>query len=218
MERVQKTGLGKRIAFVIIRLFKPSYLSLTFALVLIGLVLSVMTPSITVRVAIVIPIAVQLCELCKIEKGSKGNSLIILTAFAMALIPGSAWVTGVLWGPIIQGMINTVPETQGLVTFNSWVGVMFLPILLITVLLIAGSLLLMKPKEQLSKDAIAAIRNQSIEKITKHEIITGLVLTLVFAMFITSKLHGLPDAAICLAAIFVFFLTGVLDTKDSDTA
>ena len=211
---LQKTGLGKRIAFAIIKLFKPSYLSLIFALVLIGLILSLMTPSITVRVAIVVPIAVQLCELCKIEKNSKGNALIILTAFAMALVPGSAWVTGVLWGPIIQGMINALPDAKELVTFNSWVGVMFLPILLTTVFLIAGSLLIMKPKEKLSKDAIDAIRNQKLEKMNKHEIITGLTLAAVFVMFVTNKIHGLPDAAVCLIAIFIFFLCGTLEAKD----
>ena len=78
---LQKTGLGKRIALAIIKLFRPSYTSLVFAMVLIGVVLSLLTPSSTVRVAIMIPIAVQCCELCKLEKGSKGNSLIILTAF-----------------------------------------------------------------------------------------------------------------------------------------
>ena len=211
---LQKTGLGKRIAFAIIRLFRPSYLSLIFALVIIGLILSVMTPSITVRVAIVVPIAVQLCELCKIEKGSKGNSLIILTAFAMALVPGSAWVTGVLWGPIVQGMINALPQVQEPVTFDSWVGVMLVPILLTTVFLIAGSLLFMKPKDKLSKDAIDAIKNQPSEKLSRHELITGIVLAAVFVMFVTNRFHGLPDAAVCLGAIFVFFLFGVLEAKD----
>jgi len=117
---LQKTGLGKRIALAIIRLFRPSYLSLVFAWVLIGIALSLLTPSITVRVAIMTPIAVQCCELCRLETGSAGNSLILLTAFGMALIPGSGWMSGVLWGPIISGMINSVPETEGLVTFYNW--------------------------------------------------------------------------------------------------
>jgi len=103
---LQKTGLGKRIALAIIKLFKPSYTTLVLAWVLIGVILSLLTPSSTVRVAIMIPIAVQCCELCKLEKGSKGNSLILLTAFGMAILPGSGWMSGVLWGPIISGMIN----------------------------------------------------------------------------------------------------------------
>jgi anion transporter len=211
---LQKTGLGNRIALAIIKLFKPSYVSLVLAWVLIGVALSLLTPSSTVRVAIMLPIAMQCCELFKLEKGSKGNSLILLTAFGMAIIPGSGWMTGVLWGPIISGMINSVPETQGLVTFDNWFTVMFVPIAITTILLVAGSLVVLKPKEKLSKDAIDAIKEKTLSKISRQEIIAGVILVAVFIMFLTSKVHGIPDAAVCLAAVFLFFLTGVLETKD----
>ena len=211
---LQKTGLGKRIALAIIKLFKPSYLSLVIAWVLIGVILSILTPSITVRISIIIPIAVQCCELCKLEKGSKGNSLILLTAFAMAIIPGTGWLTGSLWGPIISGMINASPETRGLVTFDSWFSVLFLPIALTSALLVAGSLLALKPKEPLSKDAIDTIKEQPAQKMSRNETIAGLILASVFIMFLTNRIHGLPDAALCLAAVFAFFLFGVLEAKD----
>jgi anion transporter len=211
---LQKTGLGKRIAMAIIKLFKPSYMSLVFAWVLIGVILSILTPSITVRVAIVIPIAVQCCELCRLERGSRGNSLILLTAFSMALIPGCGWLTGALWGPIIQGMINAVPATQGLVTFNSWFSVLFLPMVLTTIFLIAGSLLVLKPKETLSNDAIDAIKKEPVLKMSRQETVAALILVIVFLMFLTNKLHGVPDAAVCLGAVFAFFLFGVLEAKD----
>ena len=211
---LQKTGLGKRIALAIIKLFKPSYISLVLAWVLIGVILSLLTPSSTVRVAIMIPIAVQCCELCKLEKGSKGNSLILLTAFGMAILPGSGWMSGVLWGPIISGMINAVPETQGLVAFGNWFGTLFLPVTITTILLIVGSLLVLKPKEKLSKDSIDAIKGQTASKVSRQEIIAGAVLAAVFILFLTNRLHGLPDAAVCLAAVFLFFLSGVLEAKD----
>jgi anion transporter len=209
---LQKTGLGKRIAFAVIKLFKPSYVSLIFAMVLIGIILSLLTPSSTVRIAVMLPIAVQCCELCKLEKGSKGNSLIIMTAFAMAIVPGSGWFSGVLWGPIISGQINQYAGE--LVTFNSWFGVMFLPTVITTILLIAGSLIVLKPKEKLSKDAIYTIKNESVQKISRQEITAGIILVVVFTMFLTNGFHGLPDAAVCLAAVFAFFLFGVLETKD----
>ncbi|MDR2931995.1 MAG: anion permease, partial [Oscillospiraceae bacterium] len=211
---LQKTGLGKRIALAIIKLFRPSYASLIFAWVLIGVLLSLLTPSSTVRVAIMIPIAVQCCELCKLDKGSKGNSLILLTAFSMAILPGSGWMSGVLWGPIISGMINSVPGTEGLVTFGNWFSVLFVPVMIATVLLIAGSLLLLKPKEKLSENAIDEIREQAVTTITRQEVIAAVILISVFILFLTNRFHGLPDAAVCLAAVFACFLTGVLEAKD----
>jgi anion transporter len=211
---LHKTGLGRRVALTIIRLFKPSYLSLIFAFVVIGVALSILTPSSTVRVAIIIPVAVQCCELCGLEKRSKGNSLILLTAFSMAILPGSGWMTGVLWGPIISGMVNAVPETAGLVTFDSWFSTLFVPVILSTILLVVGSLIFLKPKEGLSKDAIGLIRSQKLDKITRREATVGIILVAVFVMFLTSRFHGIPDAALCLAAVFAFFLFRALDASD----
>ena len=211
---LQKTGLGKRIALTIIKMFSPSYVSLVFAMIIIGVLLSLLTPSSTVRVAIMIPIAVQCCNLCNLEKGSKGNSLIQLTAFGMAILPGSGWMSGVLWGPIISGMINATSETQGLVTFDNWFSTLFLPVIISTLFLIAGSLIVLKPKDKLSKDAIKAIKEQTVPKISRKEMVTGLILIAVFAAFLTNKIHGLPDAAVCLAAVFVFFLSGILEVND----
>ena len=211
---LQKTGLGKRIAFGIVKLFKPSYPSLVLAWVLIGIVLSVLTPSITVRMAIVIPIAIECCELCKIKKGSKGSSLIVLTAFAMALVPGSGWLSGLLGGPVIQGMFNTVPELEGMVTFNSWFSVMFVPMMIVTIVIAAGGLVVLKPTQPIPKEVASDINNQPVSNMNRQEIIAAVILLIVFVMFLTSALHGIPDVAVCLAAAFAFFLLGVLDAKD----
>jgi di/tricarboxylate transporter len=83
-----------------------------------------------------------------------------------------------------------------------------------TVLLITGSLLVLKPKEALSKDAIDAIKNQPVQKISRHEKIAGVILIAVFIMFLSSGFHGIPDAAVCMAAVFAFFLFGVLEPND----
>ena len=211
---LQKTGLGKRVAMSILKLCKPSYNSLIFAWVMIGIILSILTPSITVRIAIVIPIAIQCCMLCNLEKGSKGNSLILLTAFAMALIPGSGWLTGTILGPLIQGFMDMVPGLEGLVTFNSWFSVMFLPVTITTILLIVSSLFVLKPEDEISKDAIDAIKTQSLEKMSRQEVTAAVILVTVFVMFLTSGLHGLSIPVLCLAALIAFFVFGVLETKD----
>ena len=208
---LQKTGLGRRIAMAVIKLCRPTYLSLIFAWIPIGVILSILTPATTVRIAIMLPIAVSCCELFHLKKGSKGNSLILLTSFAMALIPGSGWLTGVIWGPFIQGqMANAGIE----VTFGDWIGVLLVPVIIATVLLVAGGLLFLKPEEKLSKEAIEAVKKQPMGKMGKNEIISAVILISVFALSLTSSLHGLSTAIICIAAMLCFFVFGVLETKD----
>jgi len=162
-----------------------------------------------------LPIAAQCCELFDLKRGSKGNSLILLASFAMALIPGSGWLTGVIWGPFIQGQMLSAGIT---VTFGDWLGVLLVPVIIATVLLVAGGLLFLKPEEKLSKEAIDAVKKQPMEKMGKNEIISASILILVFGMSLTSSLHGLSTAIICVAAMLCFFVTGVLETKDFNAA
>jgi anion transporter len=214
---LQKTGLGKRIALGIIKVFKPSWPSILLALALIGVILSILTPSMTVRVLIVLPIAVQCCELFGLEKKSKGNSLILLTAFAMALLPGAGWLTGTLTGPVLMGMYNAVPAMQDLVTFDSWFKVLFIPMEIVSVLLVVGGYFVLKPEAPLSKDAIETLKNQKAEPLSREEKAAGLILVGVFAFFVTNRFHGIPDAAVCIAAVVCFYSFGVLNAGDFGT-
>ena len=54
-----KTGLGKRIAYFVLKTFEPNYLTICVSWFIIGLILSALTPSITVRLSIVMPIAMS---------------------------------------------------------------------------------------------------------------------------------------------------------------
>ena len=212
---LQKTGLGRRIAMAVIKICRPTYFSLIFAWIPIGVILSILTPATTVRVAIMLPIAVQCCGIFNLKKGSKGNSLILLTSFAMALIPGSGWLTGVIWGPFIQGQMANAGIT---VTFGDWLGVLLVPVIIATFLLVAGGLLFLKPEEKLSKEAIESVKKQPMEKMGKHEIISAVILLLVFGLSLTSSFHGLSTSIICISAMLCFFVFGVLETKDFNSA
>jgi len=212
---LQKTGLGRRVAMAIIRVCRPTYVSLVFAWVPIGVVLSILTPATTVRVAIMLPIAVQCCELFNLKKGSKGNSLIILTAFAMALIPGSGWLTGVIWGPFIQGQMANAGI---MVTFGDWLGVLLVPVIIVTILLVAGGLLILKPEEKLSAEVIEAVKKQPLGKMSRNEIISAVILIGVFGLSLTGSLHGLSTAIICIFAMLCLFVFGVLEPNDFNSA
>lgn len=184
------------------------------AWVIIGVVLSILTPSITVRVAIVVPIAAHCCELFGLEKGSKGNSLLLLTAFAMALMPGTGWLTGSLWGPIVSGLFNAVPGMEGMLDFNSWLRVAFIPMEIVTLILVVVGYIVLKPTEKLSVDAITALKAQKSEPMSKEEKATGIILVAVFLLFVTNRIHGIPDAAVCVLALFCFFLLKVMATPE----
>ena len=125
---LNETGLGRRLAYWTIGLFKPSYLTLTISWAIIGLLLSMLTPSITVRIAIVMPIAVATTEICRLANGSRGAGFMLLSAWSMVLIPGNGWLTGSLWGPAAIGFFDAIPGLQGVITFDSWLKALAFPV------------------------------------------------------------------------------------------
>jgi di/tricarboxylate transporter len=104
------------------------------------------------------------------------------------------------------------------VTFADWLGVLLVPVIIATFLLVAGGFLFLKPEDKLSKEAIETVKKQPIGKMNKNEIISAVILLLVFGLSLTSSLHGLSTAIICIAAMLCFFVFGVLETKDFNAA
>lgn len=213
------TGLGKRLAYWVIGLFKPSYLTLTVSWVVIGILLSALTPSITVRIAIVIPIALATVEICRMQKGSDGASFLLLAAWSMVLIPGSGWLTGSLYGPIALGLFDATPALKGVIDFNSWLRVMFVPFAMLTAIFIVALYLFMKPSKELSIDGDAFKKGfQVLGPVSFREKATLLVLTAAFLLLLTGQLHHIPDVAICLGAFILLALFKVITGNDIGTA
>lgn len=79
-----KTGLGKRIAYLVLKTFEPSYLTVVLSWFIIGIALSALTPSLTVRLSIVMPIAINVAEACKLPDRSRSSALVSLAAWGTA--------------------------------------------------------------------------------------------------------------------------------------
>lgn len=209
-----KTGLGKRIAYFGMKKARLSYPGILVIWVAIGIVLSMLTPSITVRVVIMIPIALNCVDLCQLKPGSKGRSLILLTALGMALIPGTAWPSGSLAGPIISGLFSGVEGLRP-ITFFSWVQVAMMPMALISLIMVVGGYFVLRPEEslQVSRKTFEE-EYEKLGKIKREEQITGILLIITFFLLATSSLHKIPDAAICLTAFFLLVVFKIIQTPE----
>jgi di/tricarboxylate transporter len=104
---MDKTGLARRIAYRILLTFPPTYPGMLGAFMLIGFVLTFGIPSMTVRTAIMVPIAFALVQAVGLPLPGRGAALIVLSTFEMAVLPGCAILTGSLWGPFLTGLYAT---------------------------------------------------------------------------------------------------------------
>lgn len=211
-----KSGLGRRIAYFVLKLFEPTYLTISLSWFIIGLILSALTPSITVRLSIVMPIAMSVVEACNIPERSRGSALIGLVAWGTALLPGTAWLTGSLWGIFMMGFYPA--EIKPIVTFDSWILYMGFPWFLITIMFLALTYLALKPKEPLT------ISSQTFKKhyaelgpLSRQEMLVAIILVATLVLFTTEKLHGISTPAVALLAFVALMLTGTITFQDIST-
>src|SRR6266404_4135066 len=140
---MKKTGLAERLSYYILSLFPCTYSGILSAFFVIGFVLALGIPSMTVRTAIMVPIAWALVQSLGLPDRSRGSALIILTTVEMAVVPGLAFLYGSLDGPIVAAAF----EAKHLPL--SWLGyaqVVTFPTLLLCLLMLAGNPIILRPE------------------------------------------------------------------------
>ncbi len=212
---LNKTGLGKRIAFYVLKLFPPTYVGIVVGATVIVALFSLLTPSLVVRIAIVGPIVLGLIECANIPKRSSTSAGIILTTFVMNLTIGLGWFTGSLSGPITFGLAPDVAKP--FILPSVWSSVYLVPALVFSAILLPTFILLFRPKQpiQCSKDFI---KNEAAKlgKWSSTEKITMVILigTLIGWISPTLGIANLDSGAVGMIGLFVMFLAQVMETKE----
>ena len=142
---MQKTGLAARVSYYILSLFPASYSGILAAFFVIGTVLSLGIPSMTVRTAIMVPIAWALVKSLDLKPRSKASALIMLTTIEMAVVPGLGLLYGSLDGPVVASVF----ELKHLpLSYLAYARVLYLPVLVLCALILFGNQWVLKPEDQ----------------------------------------------------------------------
>ena len=196
---MDKTGLARRISYRILLIFPPTYAGILIAFMLIGFVLTLGVPSMTVRTAIMVPIAFALVHAIELPLPSRGAALIVLGAFEMAVLPGCAVLTGSLFGPFVAGLF----ANAGLpITWFEYARVMALPTVIWCGLIVGANLVVMRPppmssmSRQVVREQMRATRRDEPSGADDAIIIASAVLT-----WAAQPWHRVPPEAIGMVAL-----------------
>jgi DASS family divalent anion:Na+ symporter len=212
---MEKTGLARRISYRILLLFPPTYAGILSAFMLIGFVLTLGIPSMTVRTAIMVPIAFALVQAVGLPLPSPGAALIVLGAFEMAVLPGCAVLTGSLWGPFIAGLFATA---QLPLTWFGYARVMVLPTVVWCGLLIAANLVVMRPSGTtvMNREAVRA-EIAKLGRMGRPELFTAVIVSTAIAAWAAQPWLRVPSEAIGMVALAALFAACVLGPADIGT-
>ena len=211
------TGLGKRIVLSIFKRMNLSYVKILIGWFFVGLFFSLLTPSITVRISILAPIAAGVADACRLEPGSKGRSLIVISAYSVSVFPGIAWLNGSLYGPVFTSYLPIGPM-RDMATEQMWFQVIGVPWLLFSVVFLAVIYFLLKPQDKLSvTKAQLELMYDDLGPLSKRE--KGCLAAFAFFIICLVLQTMLPVTInqTLLAALILLLFLNVLSVKDIST-
>lgn len=113
------TGVARRVALQMMRLFGKTPMGATLAPMIANLIIAPLTPSNTARTAAMLPIVEGVAQGYKLDRGNSnfGKGLFLANTFA-SNITASAFLTGTIPNPVALGMIVTA--IGGATTMTTW--------------------------------------------------------------------------------------------------
>ena len=209
---MQKTGLAQRLSYYVLSLFPGTYTGILFAFFLIGLVLAMGIPSMTVRTAIMVPIAWALVKSLGLKPHSRGSALIMVTTVEMAVIPGTIVLYGSLFGPFVDSVFKA--KNFPLVWLE-YAQVMSIPTLILCGLILIVNPIFMKPEEKLNAStSFIKDKLREMGSIKRVELVTAAVVVLSIVFWATDRFHHLPSFLVGMFGMAALAIAGIIKDED----
>ncbi len=214
---VVKSGLGKRIALLVIRKFGHSTLGLGYSMVATDMLIAPAFPSNTARSGVLYPIVHSLAHDSgsKVADGTikKAGAYLMMNSMAGIAISSSLWLTAMASNPVGAGIAKEMGVT---ITFGSWF-ISALPPALMAFVAIPWLLYKIFPPELKATPNAPKTAQAELEKmgrVSRNEWITGLTfITMVTLWALSSVLH-IDKTAIAFAGLGVMMVSKIFTMED----
>lgn len=217
---VVKTGLGRRIALIFIRLIGKSTFGLGYALVGTDFVLASVVPSNGARNGgIMIPLAVAVSESYDSRPGDgterRLGSYLVNLLYQCEVIIGATFITGHAGNFV---MAKLAKETAGVeIGYLTWLTAAIVPSL-ISLAVIPAMVYKMDPPEVRSTPGAAEFASEELRKMgpmsRAEKTVVATLLTVIFLWATKDLIHSIDISFVALAGIAALLITRVLEWKE----
>lgn len=206
-----ESGLGARIAWLIIRRLGRSTLGLAYSLLLTDLLIAPAFPSNTARSGVFFPILRSICT----SQGSHPDDAtrnrvgryLMMSSMAGLSVSSALWLTAMAANP---AGAKLAAEHGLTITFGSWLLAASLPVLICSALLPWLLIKWMKPEVLHTPDAPEQARAAlaKLGPMSRHELITAVVFFVMVTLWALSTTLKVDRTAVAFAGLAVLLLTG----------
>lgn len=213
-----KTGLGRRIAFIFIRLLGRRSLGLSYSLIITDFLLAAVIPSTGARAGgVVFPIAKSISEAYDSEPGPTAGRLgafLMVVLYQCNVLSCATFFTGQASNPLIAGFAQKVTGIQ--ITYSSWFIGAIVPglVSLIVVPFIIYRLFPPEIKETPAASEMASEELRTMGKVKRDEWLMLIVFLLVAILWLTTRWHGIHYSIVAMVGVAALLLSNVLTWTD----
>jgi divalent anion:Na+ symporter, DASS family len=212
-----KTGLGSRIAYLLISKFGRSTLGLGYSLVATDLVLAPAMPSNTARAAGVVFPIVQAISRKAIEddpvKGRKTSAFLTLAVYEGTVITSAMFVTSMVANPLI---VQLAAAQKVFITWTSWAVAAIVPAI-VSLIIVPVIVYKMCPPGAIKTPEAPAMAKEALNALgpmKRSEKLMASVSIVMLVLWILGTTLNLDPTATAFLAIAALLLTGVLNWDD----
>lgn len=212
-----KTGLFKRISWLLIRLFSPTFRGQVLAILLAGTVCAPLIPSATAKAILGASIAKNIADAMGYEPESHGRCGLFLASFIGFSCTTPAFMSGSIF---TYTLLGTLPqEARASLTWTSWL-LSSLPWLAVVLI---GSYFFIQiafsPKEPpLLISGHIEQEYAKLGKMQRDESISAVLLSAAVILWILEEYLGINAAVTALMIACLCFASGILDAKELSVA
>ena len=214
---VIKSGLGKRIAFLIIKRFGKSSLGLGYSMVAADMLIAPAFPSNTARSGVLYPIVQALASDSgsKVADGTrkKLGAYLMMTSMAGLTISSAMWLTAMAANPAGAKMAK---EFGVEISYGSWALASSVPSL-VAFIVIPWLLFKIFPpeiKETPEAPQIAKEQLKHMGPVHKNEYIMGVTFLVMITLWIFSSSLGIDKTAVAFLGLGILMLTNIFTLDD----
>lgn len=214
---VTKSGLGKRIAFLIIQRFGQTPLRLSYSLIAADIFISPAFPSNTARSGVLYPIvnAVSSDSGSKVSDGTrkKLGSFLMMSSMAGLTLSSTLWLTAMAANPAGAKMAQKFGVE---ISYGSWALAASLPVLLLY-FLVPWIIFKIYPPEVTKTPDAPEIAKEALEKmgrVSKNEWIMASTFIGMLFLWIMSNAWGLDKTAVAFLGLSVLMIFNIFTVDD----
>lgn len=210
-----KSGLGRRLAFLVMRAIGTTYSRLLLGLILSDLLLIFIVPSAIARLVVLAAIAAGLMKAFDVGPGSNiGRGMFIMITYTASIFDKM-----IITGPATITAVGLMEKVGGVhVSWTQWL-LAYLPCSVLTVLVTWRLALWFYPPENVKVQGGRAYLAEETAKLgpwTAIELKSGLLMLIAVALWMSDSLHSIPASAVGLGVGLLATMpgVGVLATED----